>query len=51
MSWKIGDTSRKYEVGPRGGPTTVSTGKGDNGRSFLWNVPIIIQDRNLCEVR
>lgn len=31
MTWKIGDTSRKYEVGPRGGPTTVSTGRGDRG--------------------
>ena len=28
--WHLGDTSRKYEVGP-GGPTTVSSGKGDRG--------------------
>lgn len=30
MGWQIGDTSRKYEVGS-GGPTTVSSGKGDRG--------------------
>lgn len=31
INWKLGDTSRKYEVGPNGGPGTVSTGKGDRG--------------------
>lgn len=30
MSWQLGDTSRKYEVG-KGGPTTVSSGAGDRG--------------------
>jgi hypothetical protein len=30
MSWKIGDTSKKYEVGD-GGPGTISTGNGDYG--------------------
>lgn len=30
MSWQLGDTSRKYEVGT-GGPTTVSSGAGDRG--------------------
>lgn len=30
MKWQIGDTSRKYEVG-KGGPATVSSGKGDYG--------------------
>jgi hypothetical protein len=30
MNWKLGDTSRKYEVGD-GGPATVSTGRGDYG--------------------
>lgn len=30
MNWRIGNTSRKYEVG-QGGPATVSTGKGDFG--------------------
>lgn len=30
MTWKLGDTSRKYEVG-KGGPATVSSGQGDHG--------------------
>lgn len=30
MDWKLGQTSRKYEVGS-GGPGTVSTGAGDHG--------------------
>jgi hypothetical protein len=30
MTWKLGNTSRKYEVG-KGGPETVSTGRGDYG--------------------
>jgi hypothetical protein len=29
--WKIGQTSKKYEVGKGGGAGTVSTGKGDAG--------------------
>lgn len=39
MSWKIGDTSKKYEVG-KGGPGTVSTGTGDHGRCLIWSIPI-----------
>ncbi len=31
MGWQIGDTSRKFEVGPKGGPGTISSGKGDYG--------------------
>ena len=30
MSWKLGDTSKKYEVG-NGGAGTVSSGTGDAG--------------------
>jgi hypothetical protein len=30
MTWEIGNTSKKYEVG-QGGPGTVSTGQGDHG--------------------
>lgn len=30
MTWTLGDTSKKYEVG-KGGPGTVSTGSGDYG--------------------
>lgn len=29
--WNLGDTSRRYEVGPNGGPGTISTGRGDRG--------------------
>lgn len=40
MSWKLGDTSRKYEVGS-GGPGTVSSGKGDRGGVSYRNLSII----------
>lgn len=34
-NWYLGMTSEKYEVG-NGGAGTVSSGKGDKGRSVLW---------------
>lgn len=39
MSWKLGDTSKKYEVG-NGGPGTVSSGKGDYGGVSYRFIPI-----------
>lgn len=45
MNWKLGNTSRKYEVG-NGGPATVSSGSGDYGGVSYRNLSTLIQDGN-----
>lgn len=32
MTWELGNTSKRFEVGLNGGPDTISSGKGDHGR-------------------
>jgi hypothetical protein len=56
MTWKLGDTSKRYEVGPNGGPGTISSGYGDHGgksyglyqfSSVMGTVGQFIEDFNL----
>lgn len=42
INWKLGDTSRRYEVGPKGGPATISTGRGDRRRQIVRNLSTFI---------
>lgn len=48
--WKLGDTSKKYEVGS-GGPVTVSSGKGDYGGISYGLYQLSSKTRHLCQVR
>lgn len=42
MSWKLGETSKRYEIGPKGGPGTISTGRGDRGGKSYRTISVII---------
>lgn len=46
IQWKLGDTSKKYEVGPKGGPGTISSGRGDRGGASYRHLSIFIRPRH-----
>ena len=50
MTWKLGNTSRRYEVGRNGGPGTISSGRGDYGGKSYRHLSNVKQSRRGAEV-